>query len=185
MNATTLRQATYPTTRAIAWAPLLAVVGLLLALGTVLRLLDGRPGPVLVLGAAAMAAVLVFALRDPVEPLLAALPTDRIRRRALRLALVGAVALPLWLLVAEVLPGDGLALAPGLALAATGVAIATWLPVDRDISVAAAVPLLWASAAQMLGGGAGAAGDVAAWWRTDPWWVVAVAGLLITLGRHR
>ncbi|MET1058534.1 MAG: hypothetical protein ABWX84_02990 [Nocardioides sp.] len=185
MNATTLRQAAYPTTRAITWAPLVAVGGLLLALGTVLRLLDGPPGPVLVLGAAAMAAALVFSLRDPAAPLLAAVPTPLIVRRVLRLALVGAVALPLWGLVATMLPGDGLALAPGLALTATGVAVATWLPIDRDVSVAAAVPLFWASATELLGGVGGVAGDALARWATDPWWVVAVAGLLVALGRHR
>jgi hypothetical protein len=185
VNATTLRQAAYPTTRAITWAPLLAVGTLLVALGTALRLLDSRPGPVLVLGAAAMAAVLVFSLRDPAALLLAAVPTPLIVRRTLRLALVGAVALPLWLLVAAVLPGDSLALGPGLALAATGVAVATWLPDDREISVAAAVPLLWASAAELLGGVGGVAGDALAWWRTDPWWVVAMAAVLVALGRHR
>ena len=185
MNATTLRQAAYPTTRAIAWTPLVAVGTLLVALGGALRLLDSRTGPALVLGAAAMAAVLVFSLRDPAAPLLAATPTPLIVRRGLRLALVGAVALPLWLLVAEALPGDGLALAPGLALAATGVAVATWLPVDRDTSVAAAVPLLWASSAQLLGAVGGVTGDALAWWRTDPWWVVAAAVPLVVLGRHR
>lgn len=185
MNTATLRQAAYPTTRAMAWAPLLAVGALLLALGAALRLLDGRPGPVLALGVAAMAAALVFSLRDPAAPLLAALPTTLVVRRCLRLALAGAVALPVWVLVALVLPGDGLALAPGLALAAAGVAVATWLPLDRGISVAAAVPLLWASASELFGGVGGVVGDALAWWRTDPWWVVAAAVTLVVLGRDR
>jgi hypothetical protein len=185
VNATALRQAAQPTVRAVAWSPLLVVVGMLLALGTALRLLDSPPGPVLALGAAAMAAVLVFSLRDPAAALLAAVPISRFQRRALRLALVGTVALPLWLLLADVLPGDGAALGPLLALTASGVAVATWLPVDRDTSVAAAVPLLWASAAQLLGDAVGPASDVLTWWVTDPWWVVAAAVVLVALGRHR
>ncbi len=94
MNAPALRQATLPTTRAIAWSPLLVVGGVLLAVAAALRLLDSPPGSVLVLGAAAMAAVLVFSLRDPAAALLAAVPISRFQRRALRLALVGTVALP-------------------------------------------------------------------------------------------
>jgi hypothetical protein len=185
MNTPVLRQATVPTARAIAWSPLLVVGGMLLAIGTAVRLLDSPPGALLVLGAAATAAAVVFSLRDPAAALLAAVPITRFRRRALRLALVGTVALPLWLLVADVLPGDGLALGPLLALASSGVAVATWLPVDRDVSVAAAVPLLWASAAQLVGGSVGPVDDVLGWWRTDPWWVVAVAAALVALGRHR
>ena len=185
MNTPALRQATLPTTRAIAWSPLLVVGGVLLAVATALRLLDSPPGSVLVLGAATMAAVLVFSLRDPAAALLAAVPISRFQRRALRLALVATVALPLWLLVADVLPGDGVALGPLLALAARGVAVATWLPVDRDTSVAAAVPLLWASAAELFGGSAGPANDVLTWWQTDPWWVTAAAVTLVLLGRNR
>ena len=154
MNATTLRQAAYPTTRAIAWAPSAGRRRPAATVGAALRLLDGRPGPVLVLGAAAMAAVLVFSLRDPVAALLAAAahgPHHSAARCAWRL--VGAVALPAVAAGRRGAPGrrarPG---APGLALAATGVAVATWLPVDRDIAVAAAVPLVWASAAQLLGG---------------------------------
>ena len=51
--------------------------------------------------------------------------------------------------------------------------------------MAAAVPLLWASAAELFGDGVGAASDVLTWWRTDPWWVTAAAVTLILLGRNR
>ena len=104
-----------------------------------------------------MAAVLVVSLRDPAAALLAAVPISRLQRRALRLALVGPVAgSPVWLLVASTsCPATGWPLGPLLALAASGVAVATWLPVDRDTSVAAAVPLLWASAAALFGGSVG------------------------------
>jgi hypothetical protein len=185
VNTTALRQAAYPTARALAWTPLLAAGAGLLVVAAALRLLDSRPGPVLVLGAATMAAALVFSLRDPAAALLAAVPVPLLQRRALRLGLTAAVTLPVWLLVAATVPGEGFALAPLLALAAAGVAVATWLPVDRDVSVAAGVPLAWASLAQLLGDRAGLLGDAAAWWRTDPWWVVVAAALLIGLGRHR
>ena len=185
MNATALRQAAYPTSRALAWSPLVAVGGGLLLVAVALRLLDSRPGAVLVLGAAAMAAVLVSSLRDPAAALLLAVPTPLLHRRALRLALVGAVALPVWLLVAATTPGAGLALAPLAALTSAGVAVATWLPVDRDVAVAAVVPLVWVTVAEILGGRAGVLADVAGWWLTDPWWVVAAGALLVVLGRNR
>ena len=74
MNTTALRQAGYPTFRALSWSPLVAVGGGLLVVAAALRLLDSRPGPVLALGAATMAAVLVASLRDPAASLLAAVP---------------------------------------------------------------------------------------------------------------
>ena len=185
MNTTALRQAAYPTSRALAWSPLVAVGGSLLVVAVTLRLLDSRPGPVLALGAATMAAVLVSSLRDPAAALLAAVPVPLLQRRAVRLALVGAVALPVWLLVAVTTPGDGLALAPLAALTSTGLAVATWLPADRDVILAAAVPLVWVSVAVLFGDRVGFLGDAAAWWQTDPWRVAAAGALVVGLGRHR
>ena len=185
MNATALRQAGYPTFRALAWSPLVAVGGGLLVVAAALRLLDSRPGPVLALGAATMAAVLVASLRDPAAALLAAVPLPLLQRRAVRLGLVAAAALPVWLLVAVTTPGDGLALAPLAALTSSGLAVATWLPAERDVTLAAAVPLVWVSLAVLLGDRAGLLGEAAAWWQTDPWWVAATGALLVGLGRHR
>ena len=45
MNTTALRQAAYPTSRALAWTPLLAAGAGLLVVAAALRLLDSRPGP--------------------------------------------------------------------------------------------------------------------------------------------
>lgn len=181
----TVREATYPTVRAIAWAPLLAVSASLLGVAALLRASDARPGPTLVLGAAAMAAAAVFALRDPAAALLAGVPTSAMARRLLRVGLVAAVALPAWLVVTLVLPGEGAALAPALALAVTGVAAATWLGGEAAVGPAAAVPLLWAGTGELLGDLAGPVGDALSWWRTEPWYVVAVALALLVLGRHR
>ena len=180
-----LRQAAVPTARALAWTPVLAVGALLLLAAGLFRLADQVAPPVLWLGAGAMAATLVFALRDPAAPMLAATPTSLGVRRALRLGLVAAMALPLWLLVTATAPGSGTGLGQVLALTATGVAVATWLPDDRGVSVAAAVPLLWAASAELFAGALGVVGDASAWWRTDPAYVVTAAAVAIVLGRHR
>ena len=185
VRRTVLRQAAVPTVRALAWAPVLAVGAVLLLAAGLFRLADQVAPPLLWLGAGATAATLVFGLRDPAASLLAATPTSLAVRRALRLGLVAAVALPLWLLVTATAPGDGTALGPVVALTATGVAVATWLPDDRGVSVAAAVPLLWAASAELFAGSLGVFGDAAAWWRTDPAYVVTAAVVAIVLGRNR
>jgi hypothetical protein len=180
-----LREAAYPTVRAITWAPVLAVSAALLGLAALLRASEARPGATLVLGAAAMAAAAMFALRDPAGALLAGVPTSPMARRLLRVGLVAAVALPSWLVVTLVLPGDGTALAPALALTATGLAAATWLGASAAVGTAAAVPLLWAGAGETIGRLSWPVGDALSWWRTDPWYVVAVALVLLVVGRHR
>lgn len=185
VRRTVLRQAAVPTARALAWAPVLAVGAVLLLAAGLFRLADKVAPPLLWLGAGATAATLVFALRDPAASLLAATPTTLAVRRGLRLGLVAAVALPLWLLVTAIAPGHGTALGPVLALTAAGVAVATWLPDDRGVSVAAAVPLLWAASAELFAGGLDVVGDAAAWWRTDPAYVVTAAVVAIVLGRNR
>ena len=72
-----------------------------------------------------------------------------------------------------------------MALTACGVAVATWLPVERDVLPAAALPLVWATAAELLGGRSGLVGDVADLWVRHPWPLAAVALVLVVLGRHR
>jgi len=182
-----LVHAALPTARAIAWTPLVTVTCALLAVGAVIRSVNGNADPLLWLSAGAMASCLVFSLRDPAWALLAAVPTSRMTRNLLRLGLVGGLALPLLLLVTALLPGpDGSSvLAPALALATSGVAVATWTPVHRDVALAGAVPLVWAGADQLVGGLIGPAGEALAWWHTDPWAVTTVAAVLVTLGRNR
>ena len=186
MTATpVLRELVRPTARAIAWTPVLAVSAGLLSIAALLRLADRPVDIVLGLGAAATASALVFALDDPAARLLAPLPTSAMTRRLLRIALVTAVALPSWLLVATILPGDGLGLLPLLALTSTGVAAATWLRPDRSVAPAASVPLLWVATGQLLGGTLGLLGDAATLWRTHPAYVAVVALALVIAGRHR
>jgi hypothetical protein len=72
-----------------------------------------------------------------------------------------------------------------VALTGAGLAVATWLPVDRDATTAAAVPLLWVTLSEVLGGVTGPLGDAAALWRTHPWEVLAVALVLLAAGRRR
>ena len=177
--------ATAPTARATAWTPLIALsVGLLLVAG-VFRLRDTPSETVVVMGAAGLAAALVLAVRDPADALLAALPVSRLTRRLLRLALVTLVAAPIWLAFTLLLPGGERGLAPLVALTASGVAVATWLPVERDVLPAAALPLVWATAAELLGGLGGFVGDLADLWVRHPWPVALVALVLVVIGRHR
>jgi hypothetical protein len=184
MSGTTT-QALAPTARALAWTPLLAATGVLLALASLLRALDA-PSPVVVsLGVGVMAAAVVDALRDPAAALLAAVPVSLAVRRALRLGLAAAVAVPLWLLVGWVLPGRGLALAPLLALVAAGVAVATWLPDGRAVRLAAGVPLLWVVLSEVLAGFDGPVLTAARLWSDHPVVVAGTASLVVLLGRHR
>lgn len=182
---TVLLTSAAPTAKATAWTPLIALsVGLLLVAG-LFRLRDTPSETVVVMGAAGLAAALVLALRDPADALLAPLPVSRLTRRLLRLALVTVAAAPVWLAITLLLPGGERALAPLAALTLCGVAVATWLPVGRDVLPAAALPLVWATAAELLGGRSGVVGDAADLWVRHPWPVAFVAVVLVVLGRHR
>lgn len=181
----TLRQTAAPTARAVSWTPLLAVGCVLGVLAMVFSAWDTTSPTVLGLGAGAMAATLVLAWRDPAASLLAALPVSLFTRRLVRLVLTATVAVPLWLLVTLVLPGDGSALGPFLALSCAGLGVATWLPADRDVTVAAVVPLLWATLAELFGEVSGIVGAAAGLPVTHAA-PVAFGGLvLLLLGRHR
>jgi hypothetical protein len=179
----TLAQATAPTARAVAWTPVAVVVAGLLAAAALVRTADQPPGAVLTLGTAALAAALVFALRDPAADLLAAVPTSAFARSLLRAGLVAAVAVPGWLVVTWLLPGSELALLPLLALAATGLAVATATPLR--VGTAAALPLVWATLAQFLGDVHGLVGDAATVWREHPAYVTLAALALLALGGRR
>jgi hypothetical protein len=180
-----LGQLTRPTARSMAWSPVVAVTAGLLLLAFLLRLADRPADVALGLGAGAVAAAVVFALHDPAAALLAPVPTSTMTRRLLRVALVTALVLPAWLLTAELLPGPGLGLLPLLALASTGVAVAVWLPSGRSVTLAAAVPLVWVTAGQLLGVGLGPVGEAVGWWHTHPVYVAAVALALLVAGRTR
>ena len=185
MRAATLHQAVRPTARAIAWTPVLGLAVGLLAVAGLFRLGDESSDAVLGMGAGALSAALVLSWRDAAAGLLAPVPVSRFARRLLRLGLVALVAVPVGLLVATVLPGDDRMVAPLLALTGTGVAVATWLPVERDVTLAAAVPLVWVCLAEMVGGLTGPVGDAATLWRTDPWPVLALALVVLVAGRRR
>jgi hypothetical protein len=157
----------------------------LLALSALLHAQEAPSPTVLSLGAGAMAAAMVHALGDPAAALLAAVPVSRAARRLLRLASAALVAVPLWLLATYLLPGDGTALGPLVALVAVGLAVATWLPVDRPVTVAAGVPLLWVVLGEVLGDADGPVGHVALAWSDQPLAVAAVGAVLFVLGRHR
>ncbi len=125
----------------------------------------------------------MLALRDPADALLAPLPVARLTRRLLRLALVAAVAVPVWLAVTLLLPGDERGLAPLVALTACGVAVATWLPVERDVP-RRQPPCRWCGPPlpSSSATGAGCVGDVADLWVRHPWPVAAGALVLVVLG---
>jgi len=184
--AASWREAVRPTARAVVWPPMVGVAGGLVVLAFLYRDLEAASRTLLGMGAGALAATVVFSLRDPAAVLLAAVPVPRLARRLLRLAVVGVVAAPAWLLITLVLPSSGTGTGPAslLALISAGLAAATWLPSDDDIAVAAAVPLLWVTLSEILALGSGALAT-AALWNTHPWWVVAGCAALTVLGRHR
>jgi hypothetical protein len=166
------------------WTPVVALGATLLLVAGLFRVRDASSSTVLAMGAAAVAAAFVAALRDPAAAMLAPLPVARLTRRLLRLVETAAFAVPIWLVVALVLPGDGTGLAPLLALTSAGVAAATWLPVDRDVMPAVVVPLLWATVSELFGDVAGVGGALDLW-SEHPWPVFAAGASLIVLGRHR
>lgn len=185
MNPTVLQQAAPYSARAITWAPI-AVTGVaVLLLGVLVRLLDSPAGVVPALATAGLACVVIIALDDRAARLLAPLPTGPMARRLLRLGLATALVGPTWVAAQVLLPGSAGGPAPALALVATGVAFATWSPGERGSVPAAAVPLLWVATDLVLAGRLSPIGDVAGWWRTDPWPVLAAALGALGLGRHR
>ena len=179
------REAVWPTARVVAWTPVLGVAGGLIVVGLLFRSLEAVSATVFGMGAAAIAATVVFSLRDPAAAVLAAVPVSRLTRRLLRLAIVGVVVAPVWLLLALTLTGTGTGPAPVLALTSAGMAAATWLPPDGDIAVAAAVPLLWVTLSEILGLGFRSLDGTVDLWSTHPWSVVAGCVGLVILGRHR
>jgi hypothetical protein len=182
VSATT--QAVLPTARSMAWTPVAVTVVGLVVVATLVRL-SGREAPlVLTLGIGTVAALGVFALRDPASALLAAVPVSAWRRRWLRLGWVVVVVLPTWLVVAAVLPGPGAALPALLALTSSALAVAVWLPGD-DPGRAAALPMAWAAAAALLGGVGGPVAEVATWWVDHPWSVTGAAALALAAGWSR
>ena len=180
----TLVQAALPTARTIRWWPLAAVGVPVLGLELLARS-EGRPAAgVLLVAAAALASLAVTALRDDAATLLEPVPVPAMRRRLLRLALVGTPTLLVWWALSaagasRAEPGVG----PLLALAASGVAVAVWGPARWQVLAGAAVPVVWFALDRIAADGT--VGDVLASWRTDPWLVVALAVGACVLGRRR
>lgn len=179
-----LAQAALPTARTIRWWPLAAVLvptaGLVL-----LARSEGRPAStVLLLGAAALASVVVTALRDDAEVTVAALPVSLARRRVLRLGLVAGPVLLAWGSLLTLAGTSRVSTGSLLALTACGVATVVWLPGRWSVLAGAALPAVW-FAVDRVSGGRGVLGEVLAWWRTDPWPVVAVAVVACVVGSRR
>jgi hypothetical protein len=185
---TLLAQAALPTARTIHWWPLALVVAPLA--GLVLLARDGaRPAePVLLLVAAALASVVVTALRDEAASTLEAVPVPIVQRRALRLALVGVPVLVVWWALTSLVSTGRPATASLLALAACGVAVATrgtsWGSSRWWLLAGTAVPVLWFALDRLLAG-RGSLGDALGWWRTDPWPLLAAAVVALALGSRR
>jgi hypothetical protein len=180
-----LAQAALPTARAIRWTPAACLAAVLVA-AAALAGSTGRPADVvLAIASAGLAATVVSGLHDPAAAMLAAVPVSAMRRRLLRLALLGVPALTVWWvlgrLTADRLPGPG----PGplLALTACGVAVALWAPPRRAVLLGASTPVALFALHQVVPGGT--ASDVIAWWWTDPWWVLTGATLLCLAGHRR
>ncbi len=180
-----LVHALVPTARAVTWTPLFVATAGLLALAALLRAQDATSPAVLSLGAGTTAAAVVYALRDPAAALLAAVPVSGARRRLLRLGLAGCVAVPLWLFVTSALPGAGTALAPLAALAATGLAVATWLPSEGQATLAASVPLVWVAVGELFKDLDGPLHVLTRAWSSHSFSVVALGLVLVVLGRQR
>lgn len=186
MKADVLRQAATPTSRALEWRPL-AGTGVLLLL--VLMALRGSGQPVDMLfavAAAGLAGLVVGALHDPAHALLATVPVSLMQRRALRLTLVGVATLVLWWALTLVAGPSAAPHGPGplVALTASGVAVAVWMPPRRGVLVGGSVPLAWYALDQLVPW-TGAASEVSGWWRTEPWLVAVLAVLVLMAGRRR
>lgn len=181
---TVLAQAVVPTARTVRWRPAAAVAGVLV-LVAVLTSYDGRPADtVMALAATGLAAIVVAGLQDPAADLLAPLPVSTMRRRVLRLALVGGPAVGVWwLLTALTTTAGSSGPGPMLALAGCGVAVAVWAPPGRAVLIGACTPV--ALFTLQLAPTVGAVSEVLGWWRTDPWWVLCVALAVCVAGRRR
>lgn len=178
-----LVQAALHTARAVRWRPGLALTGVLLVAVVLGRAADRPVDAVLVVAAAGLAATVVAGLQDPAADLLAAVPVSVMRRRVLRLALVGAPALATWWLLDSLSTTTSSGPGPLLALTATGVAVAVWAPTRRAVLVGASTPVVLFALHRVLP--TGTASDVVGRWLTDPWWVLATATLLCVAGRRR
>jgi hypothetical protein len=178
-----LVQAAMPTARAVRWAPGTALAGLLVASAALARYADRPADLVLAIAAAGLAATVVAGLQDPAAALLEALPASAMRRRVLRLAVVGAPALAVWWLVDSLSTARPSGPEPLLALTAIGVAVAVWAPPRRGVLLGASTPVALFTLHQVVP--SGTASDVIAWWLTDPWWVLAAATVLCVVGRRR
>lgn len=173
-------QAVPATARAMRWRPFLAVAGVL-SLAAVLSRQSERPaGALLALTSAALASSVVAGLHDPAARLLAPVPMSRAIRRLVRVALVVVPVLGLWWLVTTAVAATEQTRSPLplLALAAAGVAAAVWAPERYAVLLGSLVPVLW-FALGLLPAGDGVVTDVALWWRSDPWPVLAVALLAV------
>ena len=180
-----MAQAVVPTARALRWAPPAGVAGLLL-LVVGLAGSTGRPADtVLAIAAAGLAATVVGGLHDPAAALLAPVPVSAMRRRVLRLGLIGVPALVLWWALVSLAPTTAHA-GPGplLALAACGVAVAVWAPGRVAVLLGAATPVAVLAVDRVAPAGSTVA-EVLGWWLTDPWWVLGAATLVCVAGRRR
>ena len=176
-----LGQAALPTARTMTWWPLGAVGAPVLGFVLLARSQHRPTEGLLLIGAAALASLAVAALRDDAAVLLEPVPVSPMRRRLLRLALVGVPTLLAWWALVAV--GGGSGTGPLLALAGSGLAVVVWGPARWRVLAGAAVPVVWIALDRTVG--AGALGDVLGWWRTDPWPVLAVAVAACVLGRRR
>ena len=191
MNAPALAQAARPTARTLAWRPLVALATLLTLVLAVARGSGQSVDALLAVAAAALAGLVVAAMRDPAATLLATVPVSVMQRRVLRLALVGLPVLALWWAMTQV---AGPTAAPStaaphgagplVALAASGVAVSVWWPSHRGVLVGGCVPMAWYALDRFVPW-SGVAEDVAGWWRTESWAVAAVAVLVLVAGRRR
>lgn len=179
-----LGQAALPTARTMRWWPLGAIGAPVLALVLLARSQDRPVDGILLIGAAAMASLAVGSLRDDATALLETVPVSAMRRRLLRLALVGAPTLLVWWAIVATGAAAGAGTGPLLALAGSGVAVAVWGPVRWRVLAGAAVPVVWFALDQAVGS-VGTLGDVLGWWRTDPWPVLALAVAACVLGRQQ
>ncbi len=179
-----LGEAAVPTARTMRWWPLGAVGATVLCLVLVARNQDRSADGVLLVGAAALASLAVAALRDDAAALLEPVPVSPMRRRLLRLTVVGVPTLLAWWALVAVGGGSGSGTGTLLALAGSGVAVAVWCPARWRVLAGATVPVVWVALDRSVGS-SGTLGDVLGWWRTDPWPVLALAVAACVVGRRR